>query len=335
MTKLLLNLIVASALTGGSASAALAQAAPASTASQAAQALRRVSPVRGAAQAGLVTVETVDLSPRFLDFYAAAQGKTPDARFAEWRARYGFAAVPPTPAGQAVARKLVDAAWDRYPAALPRIRGGMGRLTAAAAPMIARVAEVLRLERPAKLKLVGYVGGFEDNAFTAPEPGGVVALSLPLESSPEFVALVVPHEATHAVHAVIAGLSPEYERTLARVILEEGLAMHVAKVVAPGKPDAAYTERLPGWHRATRARLPDILRGLRPALRSSSPDDLMRFTMGEGAAGFEREAYAAGWAVVGRLLADGMTPADIARVPEADMPALVERTTGRLLTSTE
>ena len=52
-----------------------------------------------------------DLSPRFLDFYAAAQGATPDARFGIWKDRYDFAAVPPTPQGDAIARKLLDAAW--------------------------------------------------------------------------------------------------------------------------------------------------------------------------------------------------------------------------------
>jgi hypothetical protein len=60
-------------------------------------------------------VQVEDLSPRFLTFYQAAK-TLPDAeaRFRIWQNTYGFAAVPPTPAEQAMARRLVDEAWPRY-----------------------------------------------------------------------------------------------------------------------------------------------------------------------------------------------------------------------------
>lgn len=50
------------------------------------------------------------LQPRFLDFHAAAQGLDTDARWTAWQDRYGFGAVPPGPEGEAVARRLLDAA---------------------------------------------------------------------------------------------------------------------------------------------------------------------------------------------------------------------------------
>ena len=46
----------------------------------------------------------------------------------------------------------------------------------------------------------------------------------------------------------------------------------------------------------------------------------MRFTMGKGPSGLEREAYYAGWLVVGYWLEHGTTFAEIARIPEAEMP---------------
>ena len=57
----------------------------------------------------------------------------------------------------------------------------------------------------------------------------------------------------------------------------------------------------------------------------------MRFTMGKGQSGIEREAYYAGWAVVGYRLEHGMTFAEIARIPEKKMPRRVGETIDTLL----
>jgi hypothetical protein len=56
---------------------------------------------------------------------------------------------------------------------------------------------------------------------------------------------------------------------------------------------------------------------------SDKSEDVMRFTMGTGPAGVEREAYYAGWLVVGHWLRQGMTPAEIARIRERDAPTRV------------
>ena len=45
--------------------------------------------------------------------------------------------------------------------------------------------------------------------------------------------------------------------------------------------------------------------------------------MDKGPSGLELEAYYVGWLVVGYWLDRGMTFAEIARIPEADMPARV------------
>lgn len=58
-----------------------------------------------------LTIRTTDLTPRFLDFYRAAgqPGVGPEERWALWRERYGFAAVPPTAQGMAMARREIAA----------------------------------------------------------------------------------------------------------------------------------------------------------------------------------------------------------------------------------
>ncbi len=46
----------------------------------------------------------------------------------------------------------------------------------------------------------------------------------------------------------------------------------------------------------------------------------LRFTIGPGPAGLEREAYFAGWLVVGDWLTRGMSFSEIACSPEKEMP---------------
>jgi len=73
------------------------------------------------------------------------------------------------------------------------------------------------------------------------------------------------------------------------------------------------------------------LKDIVPVLTSDKSDEVMRFTMGKGPSGLEREAYYAGWLVVGYWLEHGMTFADIARVPEKEMPQRVNEVIEKLL----
>lgn len=270
-----------------------------------------------------VSLNLRDLAPRFLDFYAAAQGLAPDARFAVWKARYDFAAVPPTPAGDAMARKLLDQAWPRYAGALPRIRAGADGMRPPPLDTAVAVADLLQAPRPLGLGLTTYVGAFETNAFTIATAQGPV-VSLPLEIEEDVRALLLPHEMTHAVHMLTAGLSTGYERSLARLVFEEGLAMHVTRALKPGLPDWRYVGEEP-WFVAALAQRAAILDAISRGLDRSDGETLFKFTMGNGATGREREAYVAGWLVTGALLREGHSLPELARVAEADMPALVRR----------
>ncbi|WP_372785304.1 hypothetical protein [Phenylobacterium sp.] len=268
-----------------------------------------------------VTLSTRDLGPRFLDFYRAAQGASPDARFAIWQDRYGFAATPPTPQGDAMARKLLDEAWPRYAAALPVIEAGAAAMRPAPLDVAVRIAELLQAPRPLKVGVIAYVGAFETNAFTNSTPDGPV-VAVPIEMTPEVRSLILPHEMTHAMHILVGHLSSGYERSLARVVFEEGLAMRTTQRLVPGRPDYAYVGEQ-DWFAKGLARRTAIARAIAPLSDRKDGETLFKFTMGKGPNGLEREAYIAGWLVVGRMLEKGATLPELARIPEAEMPARV------------
>ena len=278
------------------------------------------------------TVAINDLSPRFLDFYAAAQGLDPDARFAAWQERYGFAAVPPGPRGDAIARRLLDQAWPRYPDALGIIHAGAAGMRPRPLDVLVKVAALLRAAAPVTVKVVAYVGGFETNAFTAGDETGVT-VAVPIEMDVGQRTLILPHEMTHAVHMLVGGLSRGYERSLGRVIFEEGLAMHAARHIAPGHDVYEYVGEK-AWFDQGMARKREILTALAPVLDRNDYESVFKFTMGQGDTGMEREAYIAGWLVVGRLLNAGATLPQLARVPEGDIPAKVAEAIKGLLAQT-
>lgn len=277
-----------------------------------------------AAQEPRVTLQVTDLSPKFLAFYDLAEAEPdPDRRWALWKEHYDFAALPPVPQRDSMARAMLDGAWARYPEVLERIRGGAAAMQPPAEPMLQRVATLLGVQDTITVRLVAYVGAREGNAFTSASRG-LLNVYVPLEDDPAWRELVLAHEMTHAVHHRLAGYSEGWERSIGRTLFAEGLASRAAEALYPGRPAAAYLEHRPGWLAAADGRGEEILRGILPHLRASDSPTVMRFTMGTGTSGTEREAYYAGWRVVGHLLAQGYTFPQLARLSEADAPALVE-----------
>ncbi len=278
-----------------------------------------------------VALNVLDLTPKFLAFYDAAQKEhaTPDQRWELWKKLYGFAAVPPTPEGQAIARKLLDAAWPKYPVALPRIRQGPAVITPKPQDALDKVATLLQVDVPIEVKLIVYVGGFEDNAFTAPDKKGIPTVAIPIEI--ENPGMLMTHEFTHAVEAEQAGLSLEWRRTIAHTIFTEGLAMRVVQTIHPGQPDADYVgEMTEGWYARAQAKQEQIFADIAPHLADDSSAAVMRYTMGQGGAGIEREAYYVGWTVTGDLLDHGWTLPRLARVKDAEMTKLCSESLARL-----
>lgn len=272
---------------------------------------------------GAVTLGVRDLTPRFLDFYQAAQGLDPDQRFAEWKARYDYAAVPPTDQGDTLARSLLDAAWDRYPLAIKAIEGGAAAMRPDPLDSAVAVAHLLEATQPMEIGLVAYVGAFETNAFTVVTEAGPT-VSIPVEIDPAVRDRLLIHEMTHAVHMHIAALSAGYERTLGRIVVEEGMAMRAVQALRPGRPTSDYVGEA-AWLAAALAHRREIVRAIAPLLDRRDSETVFKFTMGTGATGREREAYVAGWLAVGSLLAQGWTLARLARAPEADLPSIALR----------
>lgn len=291
----------------------------------------RIPPARSLQSEGGFEVELVDMTPRFLAFYQlAANVGDPDTRFRLWQEHYGFAAVPPGPAGEKLARELLDDAWPKYAASLGTFEQGAKYFGQEPLQTLRRVAQLLKADAPLRIRLVAYVGGFDDNAFAARIDGSPV-VHFPIEMPVDRRRLILPHEIAHAVHMHVANLSGGWERSIAATLVQEGLAMHVARELNPGHTDAVFVEHEPDWWSKAEARQESILTGIRPALSARDSDTVFRFTMGEGPAGLNREAYAAGWWVISQLRREGMTLAEIARVREEEMPELARRAIDSML----
>lgn len=281
---------------------------------------------------GALCVEVEDLTPRFLAFWDAAQARPPadaDARFALWKEKYGFAAVPPGPRGQEMARRRLDQAWGRYPAAISELRKGRSRAGPAPVESLAAVARVLDFDGPFRARVVYFVGGFEGNAF-AYAMGDMPVVNFPVEGEID-PALQQAHELSHALHTRLAGLSGGWQRTIAQTALQEGLAMHVAREVVPGRPVAAYVTHNPAWWQAAQAKKAAILADVMTSLDASEGAAVYRQTIGQGGSGLTRQAYAAGWWVVEDLRAHGMSLAQIARIRADRIVPTVRESLERLL----
>ena len=139
------------------------------------------------------------------------------------------------------------------------------------------------------------------------------------------------HEFTHVVEAEQAGLSLDWKRSIAHTIFAEGLAMRVTQQLHPGQPDKVYTgEFTPGWLARAEAQRALILADIAPHLAASDAETVMRYTMGTGGAGLEREAYYTGWLVINDLLAHGWTFPRLARVKDEAMVGIVNESLQRL-----
>jgi hypothetical protein len=274
----------------------------------------------------------VDLSPKFMNFYdEATRGQaSSEQRWALWQKYFDFAAVPSTPDGQAVARQMLDRAWPLYPAALDRIRQGAAGLSPDPRASVRAVADLLKPAGRVKLTVAVYVGAFEENAFTTAQ-NGMIVVAVPLEAAAEARGLKMTHEMVHAVHIGMGSFSGAWPRTVGATVLTEGLAMRVTQSLNPDLSTRAVIEERAGWLAEADGKRLAILKDIQGVLNSNSRDDVRRYTVGKGPAGIEREAYYVGWLVLGYWLEQGLSFGDIARIPEAQMPARVGEVIQKLL----
>jgi Predicted Zn-dependent protease (DUF2268) len=263
--------------------------------------------------------------PKFQTFYAHAARKplSADARFSLWQKEDGLAAVPPGPDGDKMARQLLDAAWDRYPALIPKLPKLTDSAKATARSAFAKINSLLGTKNiPIHSRLVLYVGQFDNNAYTVPPMAGKSATVLmPVENIALRVQLA--HELTHSVHIQLAHVKNSFGGPVGETMFLEGLAMRVSQRAVPGLPETAYTQ-MPtdkDWLEECYAKKEFVLAAIAPDLDRSGRDIAMKYTFGNGNTGMKREVYCAAWIVMGSLLQSGKTLSEIARIPEDRMVA--------------
>jgi hypothetical protein len=81
--------------------------------------------------------------------------------------------------------------------------------------------------------------------------------------------------------------------------------MRMVERLLPNRPPTYSIIAGQAWLDSARAKSPEILRGVRMHLGEHGV--AQRFTFGHGTAGISREAYFAGWTIVGALLDSGMS----------------------------
>jgi uncharacterized protein YjaZ len=184
-----------------------------------------------------------------------------------------------------------------------------------------RVVSLLGCGDQTRVRLIAFVGGFEDNAF-AFSTNGVPTVAVPIEAGDAAASML--HEFTHAVHrsSGCADIRSGYGQSLGELVLTEGLAMRVVEALAPARPEYTYVAHDQAWLDTARSRRNAILEGIRDRLTDKGDSVVQRFTFGQGTTGLPREAYYAGWEIVGELLRSGMSFHEIA-TPATRFPALI------------
>ncbi|MBR7552693.1 DUF2268 domain-containing putative Zn-dependent protease [Allobacillus sp. GCM10007491] len=264
-------------------------------------------------------IEVKSFIPKFITFYekATKQKCTKEERWNLWKEHYNFAAIPPGPDGQTLAKELLEHAWDQYEERFDYIKNWEPEHQKVA-DYLSEIKSLLGCEDPIKIVIIYFVGAFENNAFVAPYDDERLALCLPIENGNSDITLC--HELTHVVHIKSANMNADWQRTIASIIIQEGLATHVSKKLVPGKEDRVYIEHEEGWLASCRVKKSEMIHGIRPYLNDDSSETVYKFTMGTGSTNTEREAYYVGWEIVKALFVEGYTFEEIASVKVSELP---------------
>jgi Predicted Zn-dependent protease (DUF2268) len=265
-------------------------------------------------------VEIDDRVPAFVRFYthATAVPRDSTARWLLWRSEYGIAAVPPGPEGDAMARTLLESAWPRYPPLIVSLPLLESQAKSTAEDVFAKTNTLYATgAAPIRTKLVLYVGQFDNNAYTIPSmSGNPVTVMMPVEA--EHVQLLLAHEIAHSISMQLAPIRNSFGGPVGETVFLEGLAMRTAQKTVPGLPDTAYTQMADDtdWLSRCLQSKRVVLAGIELDFDKADRASAVKYTFGAGNTGLRREAYCAGWILVGRLLETGWTLPELARIPE-------------------
>jgi len=262
------------------------------------------------------SIEIINLVPKFLDFYNKAAGCAEETRFELWKKHYGFAAVPPGEEGEILVKQQLKDAWEKYAEVVQFLEQWVPDREKIQ-QHLSKIKGVLECDESVDVVLIFFVGAFDGNAFAAPYGENRVAVCLPIENGENQVTIV--HELIHLVHGKIAGFSASWERAVASLVFQEGLATQLSKYLIPGHEPETYVASQGGWLQECCKDEKQILQGIKPYLQESSAERIYQFTMGPGTTGKVREGYFAGWKLIGDMLENGWSFSAVARVKEEDM----------------
>ncbi len=119
-------------------------------------------------------------------------------------------------------------------------------------------------------------------------------------------------------------MSGDFERSIAAIIMSEGLAMHASRHIIPSAAASHYVEHEPGWFKTCRLKKDRITKGLFLHLRDRSAEVVRRFTFGTHTTGEAREVCYGAWEIVGTCLKDGVSYKTLAGIEEEAMPDFLE-----------
>ena len=267
-------------------------------------------------------IEIINLVPKFLDFYKRAVGCDEETRFELWKKHYGFAAVPPGEEGAQLAKQQLLAAWERYEKVIPHLEQWSPD-SEKIQQYLSKIKDALEYKEPVEVVLLFFVGAFDGNAFAAPYGENRIAICLPTEEGENHI--VIAHELTHLVHGKITNLTMSWERPVASLIVQEGLATQLSRHLVPGYKDEDYLACQASWLQECYKDEKQILQGIKPYLRECSAERILQFTMGTGTTGKQREGYFAGWKLIGDMRKNGWSFSDIARIREEEMGNVLEK----------
>ena len=191
-------------------------------------------------------IEIKDLVPQFLHFYNEAVGCDGETRFELWKKHYGFAAVPPGEEGALLAKRLLDAAWEKYEKVIPFL-DQWSPDSEKIQQNLSMIKSVLEYNESVDVVLLFFVGAFDGNAFAAPYGENRIAVCLPIENGENQITIV--HELTHLVHGKMIGSAMSWGKTVASLVFQEGLATQLSKYLVPGYRDEVYVEHQEGCYR--------------------------------------------------------------------------------------
>ena len=271
----------------------------------------------------MVNLDIIDLVPNFIKFFDLANHENVNEaeRWSLWKEHYNFAALPPGFDEQA--RNQLPKTWSLYKSNIDAIRSWKHN-PIQLKDYLSKIQRLLGCDEDIKFAVAFFVGAFDNNAFVAPYYDDNPILCLPIENKLSDITIV--HELTHIVHVKTASLEMNWERPLAELILQEGLALHASKYLVPGQNDEAYIEikEDQGWLRSCHKHRTKIINGIKPYLFDSDTNTLNRFTFGVGSTGHRREAYYAGWELVASALRIGVSFNDLASISTESIPDFVK-----------